>query len=182
MVKRARESENEMLLLVNTFEPLIKKCIKIYIKDPGYYEDGMQQGRMTVINCIRKYDITSSYPFQAYVKRGVYYSIRDFGKKLFSSQESLDENISEDGPSLYDTIDSGIRTDEDFLHSDEIKRLYHAMEGLSEKQRSIIDEVFFKNRSMKDICNQRRCHYMTVASMKERALLKLKILIENNKE
>jgi RNA polymerase sporulation-specific sigma factor len=174
LIIKARENESDMQKLVNDFESLIKKCIRIYVKNPNFYEDAMQHGRMAVIQCIRKFDIDSSFPFQAYVKQGALYSMRDFGSKLWNSDLSLDNELDEDGNTLSDFIDGGEKTEDTFLKNEDIKRLYAGINSLTENQRKIIIEVYFENRTMIEICKARRCHYMNVVAIKDRALKKLR--------
>lgn len=173
LVLSARENEDKRLMLIKAFEPLIKKCIRIYIKNPQYFEDGMQEGYATVLYCIKNYNIDSKYPFPAYVKRAVIYSIRDFSKKI-KENLSLDEKRGEEGMSLYDALESDSKVEDECILKDEIKRVMEAIKTLTLKQQEIIYDFYFKNKTMREIAKNRRCHYMTVVGLKERALNQLK--------
>lgn len=173
LVLSARENEDKRLMLTKAFEPLIKKCIKIYVKNPQYFEDAMQEGYSAVLHCINNYNVDSKYPFPAYVKRAVIYSIRDFSKKI-KENISLDEKRGEEDITLYDVLENDSRVEEDCILRDEIKRLMEAIKTLTPKQQEIIYDFYFKNKSMREIAKNRRCHYMAVVGLKERALNKLK--------
>lgn len=173
IVIKARENEEKRLMLVRAFEPIIKKCIKIYVKNPEYFNDAMQEGYLTILSCIKNYDINSRFPFPAYVKRAVIYSIRDFSKKI-KEDRSLDEESTEEGVSLYDFLKSQDDTEEECIKRGDIKRLAIALKALTEKQLEIIDEFYFKNKSMREICKNRRCHYMAVVGIKDRAIKRLR--------
>lgn len=173
LVLNARENEDKRLMLMRAFEPLIKKCIRIYVKKPQYFEDGMQEGYTAVLHCINNYDVDSKYPFPAYVKRAVIYSIRDFSKKI-RENISLDEKRGEEEISLYDVLEDDSRVEDECILKDEIKRLMDAMKTLTPKQQEIIYDFYFKNKSMREIAKNRRCHYMAIVGLKERALNQLK--------
>jgi RNA polymerase sigma factor (sigma-70 family) len=173
IVLKAREDENVRLKLLKDFEPLIKKAIKLYVKDKNYFEDAMQQGYLTILSCIKSYDVSSKYPFEAYLKRAVIYAIRDFSKRI-KNNLSLDEEINEDGGCLLDIIPSEINIEEENLKSNDIVMLKKALDSLSLSQRQVIEDVYFKGKSMKEVSKHRRCHYMSVVKLKERALNKLR--------
>lgn len=174
LVLDARENEDKRVMLTKAFEPLIKKCIKIYVKNAEYFEDAMQEGYYTVLQCIKNYDVDSRYPFPAYVKRAVIYSIRDFSKRI-KENISLDEESREDGGgSLYEFLKSDADVEKEYILKDDVERLRAALKVLSQKQMEIIDDFFFKNVSMRDICKNKRCHYMAVVGLKDRAIKKLK--------
>jgi RNA polymerase sporulation-specific sigma factor len=172
IVLRARENNEEKYKLAKSFEPLIKKCIRIYVQDKSYYEDAMQEGYITVFSCIKRYDINSAFPFAAYVKRSVIYSIRDFSKGI-KSELSLNEE-SDEGGSLMDILQSDTDIEGDYLKGEDSERLKAAMDSLALEQRRVIEEFFLKNRSMREISKNKRCHYMSIVQLKDRAIKKLK--------
>jgi RNA polymerase sporulation-specific sigma factor len=96
---KAREDNGEAAKIIKEFEPLIKKGVWMYIRDFNSIEDGLQEGRIAILNCIRKYDMTSPVPFEGYVKKMVLYTIRNFASKRRENL-SLDEEVTEDGGSL----------------------------------------------------------------------------------
>lgn len=172
-VIRAREDDGEAVKIISDFEPLIKKCIRMYIKDPGSFEDAMQEGRLAIFGCIKKYDISSPAYFEGYVKMAVIYCIRDFALK-HKENVSLDEEINEDGGSLYDILDSGMDVEGNEIKKERISSLKAALNELSEKERKVIHEFYFEGKTMREMSRARRCHYMTVVKHKEKVLEKLR--------
>lgn len=177
LIIKARENEEIRLKILKDFEPLIKKSLKMYLKDMSYFNDGIQEGYLTVLKCIYTYDIESDCPFPAYVKRAVIYSIRDFAKRE-KFNLSLQQEINEDGVTLLDILPCDVDIEGENIHREDLKRLKEAIGMLSEKQREVIEDYFLKNKSMVEICKGKRCHYMAVSGLKERAIKKLREYME----
>lgn len=176
-VIRAREDNEEAGKIIKDFEPLIKKCIRMYIRDLNSIEDAIQEGRLAVFRCIMNYDITSRVPFEGYVKMAVIYTIRNFASK-YRGNVSLDENTNEEGGSLLDLLDSGMDIEGEEIKKDTIRCLKAALDKLTDKERKVIDEFYFEGKTMREISRGRRCHYMTTVKHKERALEKLRRIME----
>jgi RNA polymerase sporulation-specific sigma factor len=175
-VIKAREDKGECLKIIGDFEPLVKKCIKMYIKDNDRCEDAMQEGRITILSCIKNYDLSSPAPFEAYVKMAVIYSIKNLGLK-YREHISLDEELTEEGGSLHDLLDSGIDLEGDAVKREELKNLGSALDKLPEGERKLIKEFYLEGKTMREMSKGKRCHYMTVVRRKERALGKLRELV-----
>lgn len=173
MVIKARKNEEVRIEILNNFEPLMKKCIRIYVKDYSYFDDAMQEARITVLQCIKRYDINSPIPFEGYVKRGVIYSIRDFAHRI-RSYVSLDDEINEDGGTLHDILKSDQDIEGEKIHRDELIELKMAFEKLPENYKNILQKFYFEGISLREISNNRRCHYMNVVKLKDRALKNLR--------
>lgn len=173
LIIKARKDEEARLKILRSYEPLIKKCIRMYVKDFNYHNDALQQGYLVLLECIYKYNIDGEYHFGAYLKVSLIYAMRNFAKKI-KNDLSLDEEFGEDGGTLIDTIEGSENVEESIIKRENMKSLYEAYNKLSDSHKKIIDEVYFKNISMIDICKGRRCHYMAVVKMKDRALKSLR--------
>lgn len=160
------------LMLLKSFEPLIKKCFKSYVQDYNFFEDVMQEGYITILRCIYLYDLNSNSEFPAYVKTAVINNIRHFSRKV-KSDLSLDE-VNDNGCALKDLLKSDINIEEYEIQEGEITALHSALKKLTPKQLEIIDAYYFKDLSLQSICLNRRCHYMTIARLKERAIKALR--------
>lgn len=158
-------------MVIKQYEPLIKKTIKMYVKHKEYYQDAYQECSLAIINAVRRYS-SEKGNFTAYIKCTIIYSIKGFASKL-KENISLDEEL-EDGGSLYELIPSDVDLEGDYFKSQDIKKLYKALNNLNQKQREIIYEYFFKGKSMVEIAKSRRCHYNSIVKLKERALLNLR--------
>ena len=163
---------------IKAFEPLIKKCIRIYLRNNEYYEDALQEGYCTIAKCIKTYDKSHGTLFSGYVKSAIIYSIRDFSMKLDRKDMSIDEE-SDDGGCIMDFLEGNEDVERDCIKRENIKRLRSAIESLTPKQRQVIKEYYYENKTLKEISGNRRCHYMTVVNLKERAIEKLKEKIED---
>ncbi len=177
MVIMARKYEEAEVEILKNFEPLMKKCIRIYVKDYSYFEDAMQEARFTVLQCINRYDINSPIPFEGYVQRGVIYSIRDFAYRI-KSCVSLDDEINEDGGTLHDILEGDQDIEGEKIYREELMELRRAFERLPENYKNIIQKFYFEKMSLREICSNRRCHYMTVVKLKERAIKSLREQLE----
>ncbi|GFR35987.1 sigma-70 family RNA polymerase sigma factor [Thermobrachium celere] len=158
-------------MLIKKYEPLIKRAIKMYIHDRNYYEDAYQEAVLAILQVLRGFDEKKG-DFNAYIKCSVIYSVKAFSKKI-KENISLDEEL-EDGGCLYDLIPDEGCLEEDYIMEDQIKRLYEAINKLNKKQREVIEEYYFKGKSMVEIAKNKRCHYNSIVRLKERAINKLK--------
>ena len=174
---KAREDSSCRLEMLHAFEPLIKKCVRIYVHDYSYYEDALQQGRLIFLSCLKSYDISSPYPFPAYVKKSLCYGMRDFSLKIKESI-SLDEPMGEEF-NLYDILPSKDDTEKDIACRDASEVMLRCIGRLPEGQRRIIEDCYFKNKSMVEVSQNKRCHYMSVVKQKQRALAALKRSLED---
>lgn len=181
LVIQAREDEDCCFKIVKAFEPLIKKCIRLYLRDMSYYEDAMQEGRIIIIKSIENYDIKSTYPFEAYVKHGMNYGIRDFCLKI-KFEISLDEPFGEEGGRIIDMLESSEAVEDNRCSAEDIKWVRETLNKLSEKQRQVIIDIYFNKKSMVEISQNRRCHYMNVVKLKKIAIEKLRALREKREE
>ena len=176
LIARAREDSSCCLQLIQAFEPIIKKSVRLYVHDFSYYEDALQQGRLILLSCIKSFDPSSPYPFPAYVKKSLCYGMRDFSLKL-KENISLDEPL-EEYFTLYDLLPSNDNTEDSVSHKDVSQVLLRCIGCLPDSQKRIIDEFFFKNKSMVEISQNKRCHYMSVVKQKQRALASLRKMLE----
>ncbi|KRQ87835.1 RNA polymerase sigma factor FliA [Caloramator mitchellensis] len=170
LVLEARKDDEKKILILKKFEPLLKKCFSMYVKDKEYFEDAMQEGRVAILKCINNFKVDANVPFEAYVKRAVINSMRDFVRRIKFDYMSLEFEMTEDGSLMHEVIPSDVCIEEDMVKKEENRDLYDAIENLSPKQREVIIDYYFKRKSMVEISNNRRCHYMSVARLKDRAI------------
>lgn len=169
MVAIAKTDIDGKLTILKNFEPLIKKCFKMYVKDFNYFDDVMQEGYITILKCIDLYDLNSKTEFPGYVKMAVINNIRHFSREL-KNEISLDDEINEVGGTLLDILESDVNIEGDKIHYDEIMSMHRCLKKLTQKQREIIEGYYFKGLSLQDICANRRCHYNAIVRLKKRAL------------
>lgn len=172
LVLKARNDDASKEKILKSFEPLLKRCCSTYLNQ-WEFEDGLQEGRIVILKCIKNYDESLNVPFEAYVKRAVINRIREIANKN-KGHLSLDDEVTEDGENFYEIIPSDFDLEGELIKDEYIKRLYKAIDKLSQKQRGVIIEHYFKGKSMIEIAKKRRCHYMAVVRLKDRAIEKLR--------
>lgn len=177
LVIKAKTDREAALIILESFAPLIKKSMKMYVRDFDYYDDALQDGYLTILKCIEKYDINSECPFPAYAKIAVIHNMRSFAKKI-KAEASLDEPLCEEGGTLLDTLKSEVNIETNEIQSETLRALHNALGQLSDKQREIIFSYYFKNIPLKDIAKNKRCHYMAVVKLKERGINALRMEFE----
>lgn len=177
LVIKAKTDKSAALVILKSFEPLIKKCMKMYVRNFDYYDDALQDGYLTILKCVEKYDLSSEYPFPAYARIAVIHNMRSFAKKI-KDEVSLDEPLCEEGGTILDTIKSDVNIESTEIQSEILRTLQYALGKLSKKQREIIYAYYFKNIPLKDIAKNKRCHYMAVVKLKERGINALRMEFE----
>lgn len=158
-------------LVIKKYEPLIKKTIRIYIKDKNFYDDAYQEACVAIIQVLSRFKKEKG-DFNAYIKCAVIYAIRGFSYKL-KENISLDEEL-EDGGSLYDLVADEIDIEGEYIENEDFKMLQKALDKLSEKQREVIEDYYFKGKSLAEIAKEKRCHYNSIVRLKERAIEKMR--------
>ena len=174
LIIEARNDDEKKVLILKKFEPLLKKCFSMYVKDREYFDDAMQEGRMTILKCINNFKIDGNVPFEAYVKRAVINSMRDFVRRIKFEYMSLEFEMTEDGSLMHEVIPDDICLEDDVVKKEDYKGIYDAIEKLSPKQREVIIDFYFRRKSMVEISNNKRCHYMAVARLKDRAVERIR--------
>lgn len=156
-----KASKEEILMM---FKPLvISRANNIYIS--GYDKsDLIQIGYVSVLKAIDSYDISSD-SFTAYVNNAVrnnfYYLIR--GKAKLNYDTDLDEKfLSEDN-----TEDAAMAC----IDTDELK---DALDKLSDKDKTLIDCLFFKGYNLKECAALLHTSKSTISRRKEKILKRLK--------
>jgi RNA polymerase sporulation-specific sigma factor len=180
LVVKARIDKEMTMNLIERFEPLIKKCFKMYVRDFNFFDDAMQEGYLTVIKCIALYDTESKTEFPGYVKTAVINNLRNFSKKI-KYDLSIDAEVNEYSCAFTDILQSDVNIEAESIINAEILAMEKALKKLTEKQREIIEAFYFKNLTLQEISKRRRCHYMAVARLKSRALIALQNSLQEYK-
>lgn len=145
----------------------------------GYtMEDMMQEGRVSLIKAIQKYDLGSRYPFASYaasaVKKNFYCKIRDNVKK--PSCCSL-YSVNNNGNELIDMIASEENIEEDLIKRQCQVHLWKAVKKLPKEERNIIIWYYVQGRNLKEYGTRKGISYRTVAYRKRKAIEHLKNII-----
>lgn len=173
LVLLARTDETAKLELIKRFEPLIFKCIKMYIHDINSTQDALQEGYMTVLKCIYLYNVDSECGFPGYVKTAIINNLRKFSKN-HPNTLSLDEECSDDGGTLLDTLPSEDVTEDYLIQLQLSHELKKAINTLSDNEKELIISIYFKQTKIIELSNGTRSNYVSLQRKRDRALSKLR--------
>ena len=103
-----------------------------------------------------------------------------YQNKLIRQNELSLERFREDGANIDYLI---VRVQPDILdkliHQEQLEALWIALQSLPEDERSLIDELFFNDKSERILAAELDIPRMTLSDKKKRILRKLKKLLEN---
>lgn len=164
--------------ILSRFKPfIIKQCNKIYLKDYTF-DDLVQTSYISLLNAIKKFDINNDN-FTAYatisIKNNLNYLIRQKAKINYdiSIFKETGENIE-----FIDTLKDDFEIEKSYFHKEAVSALINAIKTLPKEERYIIENLYFYNKSLKDLSTELKIKYITLAKRKERILKKLKRLLE----
>ncbi|WP_411677865.1 sigma factor-like helix-turn-helix DNA-binding protein [Caproicibacter sp.] len=103
-----------------------------------------------------------------------------YQNKLIRQNELSLERFHEDGVNI-DYLIVRIRPDivDRLLYQEQLEALWIALQSLPEDERSLIDELFFNDKSERELSAMISVPQKTINDRKKRILLKLRNLIEN---
>jgi RNA polymerase sigma factor (sigma-70 family) len=158
---------------------IVNLAVSFYIE--GYtIEDVIQEGRLSLIKAIYKYDMKSKYHFPAYaaaaIKKNFYSRIRGSVKKYGSC--SL-YSVNDMGGQLIDMIESEEDIEEEFIKRQQSTKLWRALGKLSKKERYIIIWYYIWERGLKEYAAKQNMSYRTAAVRKKRALDHLRNIMDS---
>lgn len=178
LVIRAKDGDNDAVQeIIKRYRGLVIKEAAKY-KIPSYdFEDVVQHGYLTIIKSIEMYKENSS-AFNGYVINAIRNNFYALLKgKIKNYREVPDDTLLDLDFERYDfTIEDQI------IAYDEVKRLYRALDILSEEERRIIDEFYFENKALKEIACEGNKDYGKTFRMKKKALNKLRKAIEKEEK
>lgn len=165
------ESKEEIL---NRLRPLIIRKIQKYYYNKEQFQDLVQEGYETVLECIKDYDEKRGVHFLGYVKTMLKYKYLDKHKER--TYASLNTPIGEDKEDEWiDLLESGDKEQVEVVIDKETNdELREALLTLTNRQREVTLLFYIKGLSMKEIAERLGISYRTVVNTKTRALEKLR--------
>lgn len=147
----------------------------------GYtLEDMVQEGRLSLIKAVYKYDMNSKYHFSTYaaaaVKKNFYSKIRNSIKRKFCC--SL-YSITEDGIRFIDTLKSDEDIEEYLILGQQYDELWRAVGELSDKEKSAVVWYYMWEASLKEYALSQKISYKAAAARKRRAVIRLKDIMNS---
>jgi len=104
-----------------------------------------------LLQAVETFDEALGVPFSGYLKKELFYYFVNVAK-THQSLISLDAPIHEEQAALIDTlVDQGADIENDYVHAEDLSALFDYLPKLRERQRWIIEEHYFKNRSLREI-------------------------------
>lgn len=176
MIKRALYgSLDDREKIIELLEPLIKASISKYYYRAHLYDDLVQDGRVQILHCFDTFDSTKGVHFLGYVKTMLRYYYLNRNRDM--EHYSLDQT-NEEGLSQMELLESEEDIEADFLESERNKKLNDALEQLTEIERSIVIDFYYKELSLNEIAELRSISYRTAVNNKTRAINKLRRFLE----
>lgn len=103
-----------------------------------------------------------------------------YQNKLIRQNELSLERFHEDGVNIdYLIVRVQPDTVDRLIHQEQLEALWIALQSLPEHERSLIDELFFNDKSERELSAMISVPQKTINDRKKRILLKLRKLIEN---
>ena len=156
LIDNAKKGDDDAICaLVNKYEPLISKYSFIYQLKNYSYEDLLQEGKLAVINAIKKYDNTKEKnTFDSYsitsIKNCYYMLAR---KNIRYNNESSVDIECEDDLSIIDLLESGDNIEKSFMLNADHVALKKAINSLSLEEKKILQIIFINDRgSLRKYC------------------------------
>ena len=170
-----KDSLEEILKML---KPLVISSIKKYYNNFNEYEDLIQMGNLTILQCIKDFDEEKGVYFLGYVKttlRYVYLNKHKEEKIL-----SLNNNYTDSDDELIDILESeDVSPLEYILIKERNEHLYNALNTLTNRQIDILIYFYIERLSIKDISQELNIAYRTIVNTKVNALKKLKHYLKN---
>lgn len=167
--------------IINKLKPLIISSIRRYFNKPNEYEDLVQDGILTILECINDYEPLKGVHFLGYVKAKLRYLYLD--KHKVKIHHSLNEVVGDEDDELMDLLASEDKGPlELILDKEECRNLVEAFNSLTGRQRQVIILYYVENMKIEDIAKKLGVSYRTVVNTKTKAIEKLASILCSNKE
>lgn len=171
LVEAAKAGDQEAKLkLLNKLKPLVYSAIKRYGRgqDP---DDLKQEARLALLEGIIDYDEGRGIPFLSYVKTLVYFRIHNL-TRYQGRETSLNASIdSEEAKEFIDLLaDEDADTVYQLIKKERLNALRDALDSLNPRLRYVIDQHYYKGRTLKAIASDLDLSYKTILRDKNRAV------------
>lgn len=161
------------------FTPFIKSAVRRYCYVPEEFEDLVQDGILIVLESMDTFDPTKGVPFAAYVNSYLrWYYLKTY-KYIRNNDLSLDRE-GEEGK-IIEVIDTGIDIEGDYFKKYDLKYLNSVMAELTERERQVIYQYYFKKLKLKDVAQALGITERTATNLKFRAITKLRQKFKEDK-
>lgn len=170
--------ERSKVKLVNMLDPLIKSSIKKYCPIKREYEDLYSDGRAMILFSIETFNHKSN--FLHFVKLNLKYFYLDTYKYLLNVENDIrksevkNDNSEEGEITVFDTLDSGIDIEGDYIYREREGILRDAMNYLSPRQGLVVRLFYYERMSLSEIADFLGISVRTVVNLKSKAIENMK--------
>ena len=178
LVLKAKEGDEEATkLIIDKYTGFIIKEASKYRIPSFDFDDIVQHGYLTVIKSIKIYK-SNSNSFHGYVINAIKNNIGDLLRgNIKHYREIPDESIVQK-----DSGDYSFTIEDEIIAYDEVKKLYEALDKLSEQERDIINEFYFNERNMREYADTNNIKYHTLMQRKRKTLRKLEQILNTHEK
>ena len=161
------------------FTPFIKSAVRRYCYVPEEFEDLVQDGILIVLESMDTFDPTKGVPFAAYVNS----YLRWYYLKTYKYIRKYDLSLDREGEEgkIIEVIDTGIDIEGDYFKKYDLKYLNSVMAELTERERQVIYQYYFKKQKLKDVAQALGITERTATNLKFRAITKLRQKFKEDK-
>ena len=175
----------QSLLILN--DKLNYHIARKYLNSGEDVEDLAGIARIGMIKAIKSFDLSNGVKFSTYATRCMTNEILMYFRKekKHKSNISIEQPLSYDGEGnemkLEDLLDSGDDILGEIVEREEIIRLRQAIEQLGGRDRVIIEEMYFKGKTQKQVSELLGLSQSHISRIKKKLLKKLRGIYDKTK-
>ena len=166
-----------MMRLVTQYEPLVRRAAgQAHFRT--IRDDALAEGCVSLVRAVRDYDAATGVPFAGFLKARVYGDLRTLARRVIRTwqREATVDDRREEG--FWDKI-SDESAARDLTRLERASMLTVAMRALNERERQVIEALYFHERTQAATAAELGIRQQTVAAIKKRALAKMHAALEN---
>lgn len=166
-----------MMRLVTQYEPLVRRAAgQAHFRT--IRDDALAEGCVSLVRAVRDYDASTGVPFAGFLKARVYGDLRTLARRVIRTwqREATVDDRREEG--FWDFIEDE-HAARDLTRLERASMLTVAMRALNERERQVIEALYFHERTQTATAAELGIRQQTVAAIKKRALAKMHAALEN---
>jgi RNA polymerase sigma factor (sigma-70 family) len=175
LLEKYRNGDVEALSkIIENFVPLILKEASKWRIQCYEYEDLVQHGYLSVIKAVNMFKGEES-KFVPYCINAIKTNYKALLKgEIKHHREIPDENILNKGNEYMFTIEDEI------IAYEKIKEIYEALDALTLEEKNIINDFYFKNKTIDKIAKENNKSYNNIRYKKDKIIKKLQYTLGKN--